>query len=69
MVTQYKHKIKDVPHLNCSSRTEDELIGEHVSEEAEAVEDLLWKIHNDYCAVEEDNMNFKCLIFTQLCQS
>lgn len=30
-----------VSHLNCSSRTEDELVGEHVPEKTETVEDLL----------------------------
>lgn len=33
--------LNGVPHLHCSSRTEDELIGEHVSKEAETVENLL----------------------------
>lgn len=30
-------------HLNRSSWTEDELIGEHVPEETETVEDFLWE--------------------------
>lgn len=43
-----------VAHLHCSSRTKDELIGEHVPQEAEAVKDLL-------CKTQEAS-NFKLLM-------
>lgn len=52
--------LNPVPYLNCGSRTEDELIRQHVSEEAESVENLLWR-HKEVYIINCEEKKIKVL--------
>lgn len=60
----------DVPRLHCSSRTENKLIGEHVSQEAETGKHLLWKKNNENVKKTQPTSSHPifCAMLCQECQ-